>query len=48
MTTAWIVAGFVAWPLVALCIGVLIGKAIRNRDRQIPVTSTTLRPERDR
>jgi hypothetical protein len=36
-TFAWIAIGVAAWLAVAVLVGVLIGRMIRGRDRQIPV-----------
>jgi hypothetical protein len=35
-TVMWIVVGVAAWMVVAAIVGVLIGRMIRQRDRQIP------------
>ncbi len=32
----WIVIGVAAWMVVAAVVGVLIGRMIRRRDRQVP------------
>jgi hypothetical protein len=32
----WIVVGVAAWMVVAAIVGVLIGRMIRQRDRQVP------------
>ena len=35
-TVLWIVVGVAAWMVVAAVVGVLIGRMIRQRDRQVP------------
>jgi hypothetical protein len=35
-TVMWIVVGVAAWMVVAAVVGVLIGRMIRQRDRQVP------------
>lgn len=35
-TVGWIALGIAAWLVVALAMGVLIGRMIRRRDRQVP------------
>jgi hypothetical protein len=35
-TVMWIVVGVAAWMVVAAIVGVLIGRMIRQRDRQVP------------
>jgi hypothetical protein len=35
-TLGWILIGVAAWLVVALVVGVVIGRTIRNRDRQVP------------
>lgn len=35
-TVVWIVVGVAAWMVVAAVVGVLIGRMIRQRDRQVP------------
>lgn len=35
-TVSWIVLGLLAWFAVSVAIGLLIGGAVRNRDRQVP------------
>jgi hypothetical protein len=40
-TLGWIVIGVVAWMVVAAVVGVLIGRMIRQRDRQVPEDSGT-------
>jgi hypothetical protein len=32
----WIIVGLIAWLVVAAVVGVLIGRMIRLRDRQVP------------
>lgn len=39
-TVGWIAIGVAAWLVVALIVGVLIGRMIRRRDSQIPGGST--------
>lgn len=39
-TVAWIVVGIAAWLVVAAVVGILIGRMIRRRDRQVPGDST--------
>jgi hypothetical protein len=41
MTTfAWIAIGVLAWLLVAVYAGLLLGRMIRGRDRQVPRKSS--------
>ena len=40
-TVMWIVIGVAAWMAVAAVVGVLIGRMIRQRDRQVPERPTT-------
>ena len=49
----WIVVGLVVWMAIAAAVAVLIGRAIRMRDRQVPrppptesATATESRPDR--
>jgi hypothetical protein len=32
----WVFAGLVAWPVIGTAVGVLFGKVVRRRDRQVP------------
>lgn len=32
----WIIVGAIAWMAVAAVVGVLVGRAVRMRDRQVP------------
>jgi hypothetical protein len=40
----WIVIGVAAWLVVALIVGVLIGRMIRRRDAQVPRSETSAAP----
>jgi hypothetical protein len=39
-TFAWIVIGVLAWLAVAVYAGLLLGRMIRGRDRQVPRKSS--------
>jgi hypothetical protein len=43
-TLGWILVVAVAWPAVAAVVGVLVGRMIRERDRQVPPAPGTTPP----
>ena len=50
-TLGWILVVAVAWLVVAAVVGVLVGRMIRERDRQVPPARDTApagEPEKDR
>ncbi len=40
----WVLVAVVAWCAVAVVVGLLVGRAVRMRDRQVPRTGPTSDP----